>query len=72
MFQDSEVEMQDRVGALETAVNDAVDHGLQPECAKMLRDIVFCVFRAHASVKYTEVFFAGSYKFPTKEVVRGE
>ena len=47
MFQDSEVEMQDRVGALETAVDDAVDHGLQPECAKMLRDIVF---RAHLDV----------------------
>ena len=27
MFQDSEVEMKDRVGALETAVDDAVDHG---------------------------------------------
>ena len=26
MFQDAEVEMQDRVGALETAVDDAVDH----------------------------------------------
>ena len=42
MFQDSEVEMKNRVGALETAVDDAVDHGLPPECAKMLRDIVFC------------------------------
>ena len=41
MFQDSEVEMKDRVGALETAVDDAVDHGLPPECAKMLRDIGF-------------------------------
>ena len=41
MFQDSEVEMQDRVGALGTAVDDAVDHELPPECAKMLRDIVF-------------------------------
>ena len=41
MFQDSEVEMQDRVGAWKTAVDDAVDHGLPPECAKMLRDIVF-------------------------------
>ena len=41
-FQDSEVEMQDRVGAMETAVDDAVDHGLPPECAKMLRDIGFC------------------------------
>ena len=25
----------------------------------------------HASVKHTEVFFAGSDKFPAKEVVRG-
>ena len=41
MFQDSEVEMHVRVGVLETAVDDAVDHGLPPECAKMLRDIVF-------------------------------
>ena len=41
MFQDSEVEMQGRVDALETAVDDAVDHGLPSECAKMLRDIVF-------------------------------
>ena len=32
--------MQDRLGALETAVDDAVDHGLPPECARMLRDIV--------------------------------
>ena len=39
MFQDSEVELQDRVGALETAVDDAVDLGVPPECAKMLRDI---------------------------------
>ena len=42
IFQDDEVEMKDRVGALEsTAVDDAVDYGLPPECAKMLRDIVF-------------------------------
>ena len=41
MFQHSEVEMQDRVGAWETAADDAVDHGLPPEPAKMLRDIVF-------------------------------
>ena len=47
MFQDSEVEMQDRVGTLETAINDAVDHGLPPECAKMLRDIAF---RTHLGV----------------------
>ena len=39
--------MQDRVGALETAVNDAVDHGLPSECAKMLRDTVF---RTHLDV----------------------
>ena len=47
MFQDSEVEMKDCVGALETAVNDTVDHGLPSECAKMLRDIVF---RTHLDV----------------------
>ena len=47
MFQDSEVETQDRVSALETAVDDAVDHGLPPECAKMLRDIAF---RTHLGV----------------------
>ena len=47
IFQDSEVEMQDRVRALETAVDDGVDHSLPPECAKMLRDIVF---RTHLDV----------------------
>ena len=41
MFQDSEVEMQHRVGALETAVDDAVNHGLPPRCANILSDIVF-------------------------------
>ena len=47
MFQDAEMEMQDCLGGLETAVDDAVDHGLTPECAKMLRDIVF---RTHLDV----------------------
>ena len=47
MFQDAEVEMQDRVRALDTAVDDAVDHVLQPECAKILPDIVF---RTHLDV----------------------
>ena len=41
MFEDSKVEMKDRVGALETAVDDAVDRGLRPECAKMLPDLMF-------------------------------
>ena len=41
MFKDAEVEIQDRAGPLDTAVDDAVDHGLPPECARMLRDIVF-------------------------------
>lgn len=41
MIQDFEVEMHDRVSSLETAVEYAVDHGLRPECAKMLRNIVF-------------------------------
>ena len=35
------MEMPDRVGMLETAVDNAVDHGSATECAKMLRDIVF-------------------------------
>ena len=47
MFQYSEVEMQDHVSALETAVDDTVDHGLPPVCANMLRDIVF---RTHLDV----------------------
>ena len=41
IFQDSEVELRDRVGVLETAVDNAVDHGSPPECVKMLREIVF-------------------------------
>ena len=47
VFQDSEVEMNDRVSEMETAVDDAVDHGLPPKSAKMLRDIVF---RTHRDV----------------------
>ena len=47
MFKDSEVEMQDGVVALTTAVDDAVDHGRPLDCAKMLRDIVF---RTHLDV----------------------
>ena len=30
------------MGALETVVDDAVDHGLPPECAKKMHDVVFC------------------------------
>ena len=42
IFQDFEVEMRDHVvGVLETAVDNAVDHGSPPECAKMLRHIAF-------------------------------
>ena len=41
IFQDSEVEMRDRVGVLETAVDNAVGHGSPPECAKMLVAISF-------------------------------
>ena len=47
MFQDFEVEMQDRAGALGTVVDHADGHALPPECAKMLRDIVF---RTHLDV----------------------
>ena len=41
VFRGSEEGMQDRMGVLETAVADAVDHGNPPACPKMLRDIVF-------------------------------
>ena len=47
IFQDSDVEMRDRAGVLETAVDNAVDHGSPPECAKVLCDIVF---RTHFQV----------------------
>ena len=47
IFQDSDVEMRDRTGVLEAVVDNAVDPGSPPECAKMLRDIVF---RAHLDV----------------------
>ena len=40
-FQDSKVDMCDRVGVLETAVDNSVNHDSPPACAKMLRDIVF-------------------------------
>ena len=49
IFQDSEVEMRNRVGVLETAVDNAVDHISPPECAKMLR---YIVFRTHLDVLY--------------------
>ena len=35
IFHDSEVEMRDRAGVLETAVDNAVDHSSPLECAKM-------------------------------------
>ena len=47
MFEDSEVEMQDGVDSLGTAVDDAHDHESPLKCAKMLRDIVF---RTHLDV----------------------
>ena len=36
--------MRDRVGVLGTAVDNAVDHSSPPECAKMLR---YVIFRTH-------------------------
>ena len=39
--------MQGRMSALETAVDDAVYHGLQTVCVSMLREIVF---RTHLDV----------------------
>ena len=47
IFQDSEVELRDRAGVLETAADNAVDLGSPPECAKILHDIVF---RTHLDV----------------------
>ena len=47
IFQASEVEMQDRAGVLEKAVDNFVNHDSPPGCAKMLRDIVF---RTHLDV----------------------
>ena len=55
LFQGSQVEMRDRVGVLETTVDNSVDHDSPPGCAKMLRDIVFartltyCVVRCRAT-----------------------
>ena len=48
IFQNSEVDMQKSVGAFKTAVDDAVDHGLPPECATMPRNVV--VVRTHLDV----------------------
>ena len=47
IFQDSGMEKRDRVGVLEKAVDNSVDHDSPPGCAKMLRDIVF---RTHLDV----------------------
>ena len=47
IFEDSEGEMRDRVGVLQTALDNAVDHGSPPERVNMLRDIVF---RTHLHV----------------------
>ena len=41
LFRDSEVEIRDCVGVLETDADNAVDHGSPPERGMMLRDIVF-------------------------------
>ena len=47
MFQNSEGEMQDRVGAFESAVYDDVGHGLPPERSNISRDVGF---RTHLDV----------------------
>ena len=47
IFPDCEVEMPDREGVLETAVDNSVDHDSPPECAKIVRDIGF---RTHLHV----------------------
>ena len=60
IFQDSEVEMRDRAGMLETAVDIAVDHGSPPECAKMLRDIVFRTHLDELFYLFFKFFFCTS------------
>ena len=47
IFRDFDVEMCDRGGVLETADDNAVDHGSPSKCDKMPRDIVF---RTHPDV----------------------
>ena len=47
IFQDSGVKMRDCVGVLDTVVDNAVDNSSPPECAKMLR---YIVFRTHLDV----------------------
>ena len=47
IIQDSEVEMKDRAGVIETAVDNSVNDDSPPGCAKMPRDIVF---RVHLDV----------------------
>ena len=41
IFQDSQVQMRDHAGVSGTAADNAIDRGTPPECAKMLRDVVF-------------------------------
>ena len=40
ILEDSEIEMQDHLGAWKRHVDNADDHGLPPECPRMLHDIV--------------------------------
>ena len=42
IFQDSEVGMWDGLDVLQTAVDNAVDHGFLPKGANMLCDVIFC------------------------------
>ena len=49
IIQDSEVEIRECAGVLETVDHNAVDHASPPDCAKVLRDIVF---RTHLDVPY--------------------
>ena len=58
--------MRDRAGVLETVVDNAVDHGSPPQCAKMLRDIVF---RAHLDV-LCRALSGGPYARKTPGAVR--
>lgn len=50
MFQNSEVDMQDSVGILKKAVDDAVGHGLPLENANMSCELISNIFYTHPDV----------------------
>ena len=63
IFQDFDVEMQDRVAVSETAVDYAVDHGFPSKFVEILRDIGFCT--------YLDVFRRAVWGHPPEHVDYG-